>query len=417
MPSIGIVGAGVSGLHLALYLRQHDVDVTLYSERSADEIATGRLMNTVAHHRATLDREAALGIDHWDIATHGYAGHTHWFGLPEPLTFRGEFAAPSRAIDYRVYLPQLMADADERGVVLKIGPVDVAAAGAAHDLVVIAAGRGSELSELFPPRPERSRTEPWRKLTAGLFRGIAKAEPNDVTLSVVPGSGEIIEIPILSFDGWVTALLIEAAPGSDHEAVCAISHADDPSGFRKQVLELLAQHAPLTYARVDPEAFDVTRPLDVLQGAVTPTLRHGWTRLAGGTFAVALGDAHCLVDPVVAQGANSASWSAFTLGEEIVAASAFDADFCTRVEARRLGYLESAYDWVDTMLGPPSPQLLALTIGMAMNPEVCNEFTDNFSFPDKQWASLESLQATRDHLAKYGLDADAILTSLPPPPA
>ena len=66
--SIGIVGAGVSGLHLGLYLRQHDVPVTIYAERSPDEVRASRLLNTVGHHHHTLERERALGVHHWDAA-------------------------------------------------------------------------------------------------------------------------------------------------------------------------------------------------------------------------------------------------------------------------------------------------------------------------------------------------------------
>src|ERR1700757_4003164 len=56
MTSIAIVGSGVSGLHLGLFLQQHDVPVTLYSDKTAEQIATGRLLNTVAHHHHTLER-------------------------------------------------------------------------------------------------------------------------------------------------------------------------------------------------------------------------------------------------------------------------------------------------------------------------------------------------------------------------
>ena len=39
--STGIVGAGIGGLHLGLYLRQHGVAATLYTERSADAVRAG----------------------------------------------------------------------------------------------------------------------------------------------------------------------------------------------------------------------------------------------------------------------------------------------------------------------------------------------------------------------------------------
>ena len=39
--SIGIVGSGVSGLHLGLFLRAHDVPVTIYADKEPDAIRRG----------------------------------------------------------------------------------------------------------------------------------------------------------------------------------------------------------------------------------------------------------------------------------------------------------------------------------------------------------------------------------------
>ena len=82
---IGIVGAGVAGLHLGLFLRGHDVPVTIYTERSGDDVAAGRLPNTVGHHHHTLERERALGVHHWDAAEYGYVCHHHYVGMDPPL--------------------------------------------------------------------------------------------------------------------------------------------------------------------------------------------------------------------------------------------------------------------------------------------------------------------------------------------
>jgi len=99
--SIGIVGSGVSGLHLGLYLRAHDVPVTIYADKEPDAIRAGKLLNTVAHHHHTLERERALGVDHWDVAEYGYVCHHHC--IAGEVRFRGDFEHPSSAIDYRVY--------------------------------------------------------------------------------------------------------------------------------------------------------------------------------------------------------------------------------------------------------------------------------------------------------------------------
>ena len=85
MANIGIIGGGIAGLHLGHFLRQHGVACTIYSVQSPEEIANGRIQNTVAHHNTTLERERQLGIHFWDAAEHGYVCHWHYFGGEHPL--------------------------------------------------------------------------------------------------------------------------------------------------------------------------------------------------------------------------------------------------------------------------------------------------------------------------------------------
>ena len=44
-----------------------------------------------------------------------YYYHDHFFNFPQPLSFQGYFSKPSRAVDYRLYLPALMEDFERRG--------------------------------------------------------------------------------------------------------------------------------------------------------------------------------------------------------------------------------------------------------------------------------------------------------------
>src|SRR4051812_3779155 len=72
---IGIVGAGIGGLHLALYLQKHGVDATIVTDREPGEVRQSRLLNTVAHHHVTIAREDYLGIDHWSDPQFFYGYH------------------------------------------------------------------------------------------------------------------------------------------------------------------------------------------------------------------------------------------------------------------------------------------------------------------------------------------------------
>src|SRR5258708_16067669 len=105
MTSIGIVGAGVSALHLGLRLRQHDIPVTIHTDRSADELAAGRLLNTVAHHHPTLERERQLGVHHWDAAEHGYAFPHPYVGAHQPLLLPHALPPPPTQLPSPPLLP------------------------------------------------------------------------------------------------------------------------------------------------------------------------------------------------------------------------------------------------------------------------------------------------------------------------
>ena len=66
MRKILVVGAGQSGLQLALGLQSHGYEVTLMSNRTADEIRSGRVMSTQCMFDTALQHERDLGINFWE---------------------------------------------------------------------------------------------------------------------------------------------------------------------------------------------------------------------------------------------------------------------------------------------------------------------------------------------------------------
>ncbi len=409
MTRIAIVGSGVSGLHLGLFLQQHDVPVTIYTDRTPEQIASGRLPNTVAHHHHTLERERALGVHHWDAADYGYVCHQHAItGLPEPVRFRGDFDHPSSVIDYRLYLPRLMADFQERGGDIVVGAVDATMAerlSEGHDLVVVAGGRG--LGAMFAPRGDKSPYDrPQRRLSAGIYHGVAYSEPKGVGVHLSLGHGELLELPITSREGFATALLFENIPGGDTEVLADIRYDDDPAQFHRVVLDKLQAHYPMCFERVDHASFGLQGPADLLQGALTPVVREDYVRLSNGRYALAMGDAHCVVDPVNGQGANSASFSAWVIGHAILEDYAFDERFCRRVAREREPFVHGVSDWTNLILNP-EPHVVELLGAMAQSKPLCDAYTQNFNHPDRQWDALATPERTAAFIARYAADQAA----------
>src|SRR5262245_33550415 len=161
------------------------------------------------------------------------------------------------------------------------------------------------------------------------------------------GAGSLILLPFQlppSFGG-------ERARFSRGSCLMRIRYEDDPEKFEAMALDLVRKHAPPIYERVNLKEFSVTRPPDVLQGAVTPTVRCGYTPLADGKYAMALRDMHILNDPIIAQGANAASRCAWPLGEALLQDRQLDETFCRETERRLWEAGRATTEWTNMTIG------------------------------------------------------------------
>lgn len=395
---IGVIGAGTAGLHLGLHLLEHDVEVTLYTDRKPEEYAGMRLLNTVAHHAVTVQRETKMGVNHWPVQQYGYFGHHYYVGLEsQPLRFYGDLHAPSRAVDYRIYQPALMEDFMNRGGRIEYRNIecsDVAPLSAKFDLMVVCTGKGP-FGRMFAHEPAHTPFDrPQRALCVGIFKGIAQRPQRAVTMHFSPGAGEMIEIPTTTFNGMQNSLVIENIIGGDLEVLAKAKYDDDPKGFMKLLLGKLRKHYPDCAARIDEQEFDLANsPLDILQGGVTPTVRKSHVALEGGKLAIALGDVQAVVDPVLGQGANMASYAAVILGEEIVKHDVFDERFVEHVNYRRQDRVLGATRWTNFMLTnlkTMPPEFRQFIGALSQNRALADEFTDNFNYPERQWDCFAS---------------------------
>lgn len=402
MTTIGIVGAGIAGLHLGLHLRQQGLDVTIYTNRTATEVRDGFVMNSVAHMHVTRAIEEELEINHWTGDNYEYIRHYHYNGWGEERQFVGDFKKPAAVVDYRILLPKLMEDFETRGgkfVFKNLFREDVDALTDVHDLVVVSAGKG-DISAIFPKRPEFSPfSAPARKLAVGFWHGVERLEPNGVGVNVVPGVGELLAIPMWSFSGKVMALLFESVPGGPQEALTDQKNADDPVAYRQLTLDILREYYPPMYDRINEAEFRLQGDKDILQGAFPPVMRQDFVELPNGKFLLALGDVHMTVDPVQAQGANSAAYSAKIVAEAIAEDKVFDLRFMQKVARRRAERLEAATEWVNTIIGPPTAQVPELFSAMVHNRELADRFTENFNNPIGQVDLLGSSDRVKAAIA------------------
>ena len=406
MHDIGIVGGGISGLHLGIRLLDLGIASTIYHPQTADEIRDGRILNSVVHQYDTVEREKAMGIDFWNESNCRVGrGHDHCVNIPglDPLRFWGAFDNYGKGVDYRLLIPRLMAEFERRGGTLVHATKtsdDLHDLQARHDLVAIGVGKtAAGFAGLFDELPELSRHDgPARVISCGFYNGIAANDPFGVTMSLSPVSGELIVLPMETFDGPTYALLFENIPGGPAAKLAEVKYDDDPAGYLDLVLGIVDEFHPHTAARIDRTTFGLHDEMALLQGAIRPVVRRSYA-VTDTTPVMSIGDLRVTMDPVTGAGANLGSYGAWQLAEHIAAHEGpFDVGFAERYEQAVRRRTEATVGINDLVLSP-AEYFVGLLMEMASNQAMCNEFTEGFANPEHLWFDIVKDPATAEAFA------------------
>ena len=157
--------------------------------------------------------------------------------------------------------------------------------------------------------------KPQRRLSAGIYHGVRyqRAQGRRASTSQ-PGPRRDAGAADHLARGFATALLFENIPGGDLEVLADIGYDEDPRGHDETVLRKLEAALPDVLRARRHRGVPPPGPHRSAPGRAYAGRARGLCRLDSGTFALAMGDAHCVVDPVNGQGANSASYSAWVIG-------------------------------------------------------------------------------------------------------
>jgi hypothetical protein len=397
MRNVLIVGAGQSGLMLGLWLRARDYEVTIVTNRSAAEVAEGPILSTQVMFGPALELERTAGLDHWQDTAPQI--RTLDFGLVDPaghpmVTWSGRLAQAAQSVDQRTKFACWMREFADRGGHLEIGPLTVDAVeqrcrDGGFDLVVVAAA--AALARLFPPerRDGAGPAEPRRTLSAIYLHEVEPADGHGEYVAV-PGCGEIIAVPALTGDTVCHTMLVEAVPGGPWDHFGPLG--DDPVAHVAAMVELSARYAPALYERCRHGV--LTDPGARLLGAITPTLRHPVATLPSGQELVGIGDTVCRMDPLGAQGANTATRCAALFGVSVLARGAqpFDVDWMlSTADSCRQRFALPAVEWTELLLSPPAP-VLEMIVAAAHDQVLADALTGAFAEP----TAASVLTACRD---------------------
>jgi glycine/D-amino acid oxidase-like deaminating enzyme len=119
MRRIGIIGSGQAGLLTAHGLLQAGYEVTLYSDRTAEQwLHQSRPTGTAARMRDALAFERELGLNYWEAEAPAFRGVHLTFcqEVRNPLlTLKGRASAEGLAIDLRLQSHRWLKENENRG--------------------------------------------------------------------------------------------------------------------------------------------------------------------------------------------------------------------------------------------------------------------------------------------------------------
>jgi Styrene monooxygenase A putative substrate binding domain/Pyridine nucleotide-disulphide oxidoreductase len=388
MPKVLIVGAGQSGLQLALTLREHDYDVTLMSARTPDEIRRGRVMSTQCMFHPALQIERDHGLNLWEAEPVRVEGLGLSVAAPDSgraLDWVCKLDDHAQSVDQRVKMAGWLELLEERGgkvIIHGVTTADVDKLTDLYDLVIIAAGKG-ELVQLFDRNPERSPfTEPQRILSVAYVHGLAPRPEHPafsaVRFNIVPGVGELFVIPAYTLSGNCEILFFEGIPGGPLDCW------DDKPGPQEvldRILGLMRQLVPWEYDRAGAVA--LTDPRATLTGGYTPMVRFPVGELPSGGAVLGMADVVVANDPITGQGSNNAAKCAEVYLDSILRRGdgPYDRQWMEATFEQYWDYAQHVTDWTNALLRPPPEHVLKILGTAQVNETVARRFVNGFSDP------------------------------------
>lgn len=384
MRKITIVGAGQAGLQLSLGLLAAGYDVTLVSNRTGEQIRTGRVMSSQCMFGAALRTESGGGLDFWPDCppVEGIA-----FSVPGPdggkaLHWSARLDAPARSVDQRVKIPAWLDEFCRRGgelVIADVGVADLERYAAQSDLVVVAAGKG-EITSLFARDEQRSPYDaPQRALALTYVTGLTpRPEHSAVCFNLIPGVGEYFVFPALTTTGPCEIMVFEGVPGGPMDCWQDVS---SPAEHLARSKEILARFLPWEAERAAEAR--LTDDNGVLAGRFAPTVRRPVATLPSGRLVLGIADAVVLNDPITGQGSNSAAKSAAGHLASILERGRgdFDAAWMQAAFDRHWAYASHVTAWTNAMLAPPPPHAFELLGAASQVPAIASRFVNGFDDP------------------------------------
>jgi len=411
MSSILIVGAGQAGLQLALGLLGDGHEVTVVSNRTPDDIRSGRVMSSQFMFDAALQTERDLGINFWEAQCPPVEGVSLAVSAPDgagkAIDFASRLDRYGQSVDQRVKMPGWMETFERRGgrlVIHDVGVADLERYAQRHDLVIVAAGKG-EIVRLFERVPERSPYErPMRALALTYVTGMTpRPQYAAVCFNLLPGVGEYFVFPALTTSGECEIMVFEGIPGGPMDCWDQIR---TPAEHLARSLEILQRFFPWEAERC--RQIELTDKNGILVGRFPPTVRRPVAQLPSGALVWGLADAIMLNDPITGQGSNNAAKMATAYLEAIRrhGGRRYDRAFMEATfEEFWAAYGQFVCGWTNALLSPPPEHVLRLLTAGNRSPDLAHRFANGFNDPVDYFDWFMAPDKAQAYLAQVGAAA------------
>jgi len=405
MRKITIIGGGQSGLQLGIGLLKAGHQVRIAQNRTAEDIASGRVLSSQCMFHTAVQNERDLGIDFWSDTCPPVEGIS--FAVPAPdgsgkaVDWAGRLDRNAYSVDQRVKIPRWMAEFTRLG-----GQMVIADAGIAElehytrtdDLVIVASGKG-EIGKLFTRDELKSAYDkPMRALALTYVTGMTpRADHSAVCFNLIPGVGEYFVFPALTTTGPCEIMVFEGIPGGPMDCWGDVKTPEAHLAMSKQILETF-----LPWEAERCRDIALTDDNGILAGRFAPTVRHPVATLPSGRKVLGLGDAVCLNDPITGQGSNNASKAAAVYLKRILAHGdgAFDETWMQGTFDAYWDYAQWVVSWTNMMLLPPPPFILEIMGTACAEPRLAHRIANGFDDPRDFFPWFADPQAAGSYLAE-----------------
>lgn len=404
---IAIVGAGQSGLQMALALQSKGYQVTLVTNRTPDQIRAGKVMSSQGMLHSALQIERDLGLNMWDDTCPPVQGVSLTVLQPgkpgeKMLEWMASLEHPGQSTDQRMKMPIWMETFVQRGGDLRIvdaGLEELEDLAQHHDLVLLAAGKGEIVNRFERDVANSPFDVPQRALALAYVTGMTPRTPfSRIGFNVIPGVGEYFSFPALTLSGLCDIMVFEGVPGGPMDRW---AEARTPEQHLAECLRVVRTYLPWEAERC--EQVELTDENGILSGRFAPTVRKPVMTLPSGRHVFGMADAVVVNDPLTGQGSNNASKCCKVYLDAILdhGDRPFDAEWMEATFARYWEYARHVVTWTNSMLAPPPPHILKLFGAASESPALAARIANGFDNPPSFFPWWTEAQACEQMIEQY----------------